>query len=92
MTPQQKTALSKVGGLGAIVIFTMGADWAIERFDRRAAPGAPEVTHTRFVAESLRNEYRWSEVLSSLRSIQAGQTEMTTRLREICERGRIGCR
>ena len=92
MTPQQKTALNKIGGLGAIVIFTMGADWAIERFDRRAVSSGPEVTHTRFVAESLRNEYRWSEVLNSLRSIQAGQTEMTTRLREICERGRIGCR
>lgn len=91
MTPAQKSAAQKAGGIGAITLFMLGANWAMDRVEHR---GVDEryITRIQWVADSVRRDAAAGDATRTSAEILRRLEEMSQRLREICEGVRRGCR
>lgn len=92
MTPQQGQRVKALGGYGALAVFIMGANWAAEKITGRHEPDPQAVTNVRFVTESIAVRSDLRVVVSELRDARIALQETNSRLREICNQLRAGCR
>lgn len=91
MTPGQRSAAQKAGGVGALTLFLMGASWAWERVEHRNVDDR-YITRVQWVADSVRRDAAAGDATRTSAEILRRLEEMSQRLREICEGVRRGCR